>query len=129
MMTMTPSEKTILVVDDSTTNVVLLDAILSEKGYRIIKTLSAMEAYACMEKQLPDLILLDLLMPQINGFDFLKKVKADQRTADIPVIVISAVTNAEDIKLTKDLGAAEFMEKPINIQNLNERVTDLLKIG
>jgi CheY-like chemotaxis protein len=129
MMTMTPSEKTILVVDDSTTNVVLLDAILSEKGYRIIKTLSAMEAYSCMEKQLPDLILLDLLMPQINGFDFLKKVKADQRTAGIPVIVISAVTNAEDIKLTKDLGAAEFMEKPINIQNLNERVTDLLKIG
>lgn len=126
---MTPSEKTILVVDDSTTNVVLLDAILSEKGYRIIKTLSAMEAYSCMEKQLPDLILLDLLMPQINGFDFLKKVKADQRTAGIPVIVISAVTNAEDIKLTKDLGAAEFMEKPINIQNLNERVTDLLKIG
>jgi len=126
---MTPSEKTILVVDDSTTNVVLLDAILSEKGYKIIKTLSAMEAYACMEKQLPDLILLDLLMPQINGFDFLRKVKTDQRTAGIPVIVISAVTNAEDIKLTKELGAAEFMEKPINIQNLNERVHDLLKIG
>jgi len=121
-----PSEKTILVVDDSTTNVVLLDAILSEKGYKIIKALSAMEAYACIEKSLPNLILLDLLMPQINGFDFLKKVKADVRTQNIPVIVISAVTNPDDIRLTKNLGAAEFVEKPINIQNLKEMVEKML---
>jgi CheY-like chemotaxis protein len=123
-----PTEKTILVVDDSTTNVVLLDAILSEKGYKIIKALSAMEAYSCIEKSLPDLILLDLLMPQINGFDFLKKIKGDIHTQNIPVIVISAVTNPDDIRLTKNLGAAEFVEKPINIQNLKEMVEKMLDI-
>lgn len=123
-----PTEKTILVVDDSTTNVVLLDAILSEKGYKIIKALSAMEAYTCIEKSLPDLILLDLLMPQINGFDFLKKIKGDIHTQNIPVIVISAVTNPDDIRLTKNLGAAEFVEKPINIQNLKEMVEKMLDI-
>jgi len=123
-----PTEKTILVVDDSTTNVVLLDAILSEKGYNIIKALSAMEAYSCIDKSIPDLILLDLLMPQINGFDFLKKIKADERTQNIPVIIISAVTNPDDIRLTKNLGAAEFVEKPINIQNLKEMVEKMLDI-
>ncbi len=123
-----PTEKTILVVDDSTTNVVLLDAILSEKGYKIVKALSALEAYSCIEKSMPDLILLDLLMPQINGFDFLKKVKADVLTQNIPIIVISAVTNPDDIRLTKNLGAAEFVEKPINIQNLKEMVEKMLDI-
>jgi CheY-like chemotaxis protein len=118
--------KSILVIDDSTTNVVLLDAILSDKGYNIEKALSANEAYNLIDKNLPDLILLDLLMPHVNGFDFLRKIKSDEKTRNIPVIVISAVTNPEDIRLTKELGAAEFVEKPINIQSLKDMVERML---
>jgi CheY-like chemotaxis protein len=118
--------KSILVIDDSTTNVVLLDAILSDNGYKIEKALSASEAYSLIDKNIPDLILLDLLMPHINGFDFLRKVKSEQKTKDIPVVVISAVTNPEDIKLAKELGAAKFVEKPINIQNLKDLVQSML---
>jgi len=65
----------ILVVDDSTTNVVLLEAILDEKGYQIETALNAKEAYSIIEKETPDLILLDLLMPKISGFDFLEEIR------------------------------------------------------
>jgi CheY-like chemotaxis protein len=70
----------ILVVDDSTTNVVLLEAILDEKGYRIETALNAKEAYAIIAQQIPDLILLDLLMPKISGFDFLAQIRSNEKT-------------------------------------------------
>ena len=68
----------ILVVDDSTTNVVLLEAILDEKGYKIETALNAKEAYSIIEKDTPDLILLDLLMPKISGFDFLEEIRKNE---------------------------------------------------
>jgi two-component system cell cycle response regulator DivK len=70
---------TILVVDDSTTNVVLLEAILDEKGYQIETALNAKEAYNIIDKQTPDLILLDLLMPKISGFDFLEEIRKNEK--------------------------------------------------
>jgi two-component system, cell cycle response regulator DivK len=118
----------ILVIDDSTTNVVLLDAVLSEKGYQIETAMNAKDAYARIEKQLPDLILLDLLMPKISGFDFLEQLRLDERTKKTPVIVISAVnTDDENLVKIKDLDAVDFLRKPIDIQylvNLVEQVLD-----
>src|SRR5664279_3873000 len=94
------SNPVILVIDDSNTNVVLLEAILSGLGYIIETAMSVKEAHQSMAKQLPDLILLDLLMPKINGYDFLKEIKAEENTKNIPVLVISAVTDAENVRKT-----------------------------
>lgn len=115
-------EKEILIVDDSTTNVVLVEAVLSELGYQIIPTLSAKEAFKIMEKKLPDLILLDLLMPRISGYDFLAEIRKNSRTANIPVIVISAVTDEENVRKIKEAGADEFIAKPLDIQTLIDKV-------
>jgi len=117
---------TILVIDDSTTNVVLLEAILNGKGYRIETALNATEAYQLIEKQKPDLILLDLLMPRINGYDFLENIKGRKETKEIPVIVVSAVTDAENIKRTMNMGATDFIKKPVDIQNLISKVNNIL---
>jgi two-component system cell cycle response regulator DivK len=117
----------ILVVDDSTTNVVLLEAILDEKGYHIETALNAREAYAIIEKETPDLILLDLLMPKISGFDFLEEIRKNQKTLNTPVIVVSALTDEENIDKIMKMGAIDFVKKPIDLQYLVERVESVLQ--
>lgn len=124
---MVPKDKTILVIDDSTTNVVLLEAIFIEKGYHIDKALSAKDAFQIIEKNPPNLILLDLLMPRYNGFDFLRDIKNDENSKNIPIIVISAVTDNENIRRTMELGASFFIKKPVDIPHLVEIVENILK--
>ena len=118
---------TILVVDDSTTNVVLLEAILDEKGYQIETALNAKEAYNIIDKQTPDLILLDLLMPKISGFDFLQEIRKKNTTLNTPVIVVSALTDEENIEKIMSMGAVDFVKKPIDLQYLVEKVESILQ--
>ncbi|MFW6248195.1 MAG: response regulator [Bacteroidota bacterium] len=122
----TTKEADILVIDDSTTNVVLIEAVLSEMGYHIIPTLNAKEAYKAIEKKVPDLILLDLLMPRISGYDFLKQIKSSEETKNIPVIVISAVTDQPNVQKIMNMGADEFINKPLDIEELVEKVENIL---
>jgi CheY-like chemotaxis protein len=117
----------ILVVDDSNTNIVLLEAILEEKGYHIQTAVNALEAADCIKKRIPDLILLDLLMPKISGFDFLEKLRLDEKTWNIPVIVVSAVIDGDSRKRIHDLGASGYIQKPVNIQQLIESVARVLQ--
>lgn len=117
----------ILVVDDSATNVVLLEAILDEKGYKIETALNAKEAFAIISKNSPDLILLDLLMPKISGFDFLEKIRNDIRTKHTPVIVISALTDEENINKIKKMDIVDFIKKPIDLQYLVNKVESVLQ--
>ncbi len=120
----------ILVIDDSTTNIVLLEAILAEKGYTIETALNAKEAFARIEKQVPDLILLDLLMPKVSGFDFLEQLRKDEKTKKTPVIVISAITtDDENTRKINDLETVDFLRKPIDIQYLVSRVEEILNHG
>jgi len=118
----------ILVVDDSTTNIVLLEAILSEKGYLVETALNAREALMKIEKQIPDLILLDLLMPKVSGFDFLEELRKKEATSKTPVIVISAInTDDENTRKINELEAVDFIRKPIDIQYLLSKVQEILK--
>ena len=120
------NEMNILVVDDSTTNIVLLEAILEEKGYKIYTALNVREAYAIIAKNHPDLILLDLLMPKISGFDFLKDIKKRKDTRDTPVIIVSALADDENIDRIMDMGAIDFVKKPIDLQYLVNKVESVL---
>ncbi len=116
----------ILVVDDSTTNVVLLEAIFDDRGYKIETAFSAKEAFNIIEKQTPDLILLDLLMPKINGFDFLRQLRKKKATRDTPVIVVSAATDEENVQKIMEMGAVDFIKKPIDLDYLVEKVESVL---
>ena len=120
-------EYNILVVDDSTTNIVLLEAILDEKGYKIHTALNAKEANSIINKHNPDLILLDLLMPKISGFDFLEELKKNSKTKNTPVIVVSALTDEENIEKILAMGAVDFVKKPIDLQYLVDKVETVLQ--
>ncbi len=117
----------ILVVDDSETNLVLLEAILVDDGYNVQKAYSAREAVELLTKSVPHLILLDLLMPNENGFDLLKKLKAGENYNNIPIIIVTAFANQENKIIAKNLGAEDVIEKPIDIPEFLDKVHKILE--
>lgn len=119
-----PNMEKILVIDDSSTNIVLLDALLQREGYEVITSLGAIEGLKHVENLQPDLILLDLLMPEVNGFDFMKSF--NQMNKDIPVIIVSAVGTSENKKISKELGATNFINKPVDIPALLNLIKNTL---
>ncbi|MBI9052527.1 MAG: response regulator [Bacteroidales bacterium] len=118
----------ILLVDDSETNLLLLEAVLGEEHFAIVKALSAKEAYDLLENLHPDLILLDLLMPNENGFDVLKKLRLNDIYNDIPIIIVTAFANAENKEKANQYGVFDVIEKPIDIPVFLEKVKRALKI-
>ncbi len=121
--------KKILIIDDSNTNVVLLEAILNSRGYDIQTAYNVDEAQNMMTKDRPELILLDLLMPKISGYQFLDQLKQNDETRDIPVIIVSAVTDTPNIQKTFDLGAIDYIEKPVDIKLLLSKVEKTLNLN
>lgn len=117
----------ILVVDDSTTNVVLLEAIFYDRGYKIDTALNAIEAFSIIDKEIPDLILLDLLMPKVSGFDFLKKLRSSKHTKNTPVIVVTASTDDENVDRIMKLGAVDYIKKPIDLKYIVDKVESVLE--
>jgi CheY-like chemotaxis protein len=116
----------ILLVDDSATNIALLEAVLEENGYQIIKAQCVKDALTSIKKKLPDLILLDLLIPKISGFDFFEQIRNDERTKNVPVIVISALSDKMSEERVLAMGAVDFLRKPVDIQYLTKKVTSIL---
>ncbi|MCD4834128.1 MAG: response regulator [Bacteroidales bacterium] len=117
----------ILIVDDSETNLVLLEAILVDDGYNVQKAYSAREAVELLTKSVPHLILLDLLMPNENGFDLLKKLKSGENYNNIPIIIVTAFANQENKIIAKNLGAEDVIEKPIDIPEFLDKVHKVLE--
>jgi CheY-like chemotaxis protein len=125
---MAPKTKNkVLIVDDSYTNVVLLDAILHKEGFETDSAISGKEALDLITgDQKPALILLDLHMPQVSGLEFLKRLRANKGNADIPVIVVSADDAAKRMNATMAAGANDYIQKPVDIQGLLEKVNHYL---
>jgi len=109
------SRKKILVIDDSETNLILLKAVLEDAGYEVLLAGSSKDAFYYFENDRPDLILLDLLMPQEDGFMFMEKLKNGYTHLEVPVVVVTAYANRENEEKAKGLGAQDVIEKPINI--------------
>ena len=120
-------EKTIFVVDDSLSNLSLAEEAL-EKYYRVITLSSAEKMYATLDKLTPDLILLDIAMPDESGFDAMKKLKANERHAEIPVIFLTALTDTFNEALGIELGAVDFITKPFSEPVLLNRVRNHIQI-
>lgn len=117
-----PEDYTILAVDDIATNIMLLKAVLSRAKYKIITASGGVEALEKVEKENPDLILLDIMMPDLDGYQVLERLKADPAHQDIPVIFLTALHNPEDIVKGFKLGASDYISKPFNHEELITRV-------
>ncbi len=121
--------KKILVIDDLPENVFMLQDRLEHEGYEVI---TAYDGFAGIDKaktQLPDLILLDVMMPEITGFEVCKILVNDPITKDIPIILVTAKSGAEDTKEGLEAGAFDYIKKPFNRIELLARVNSALKLS
>jgi CheY-like chemotaxis protein len=119
------TRKRILVIDDEKDIREMFRRLLSERDYKVLTAANGQEGLSLMEVELPDLVILDIAMPVMNGYQFLEKVNGDRRTKDIPVIAISGVDT--DIDRLKELGMDEFLSKPFSSTVLLETMERLLK--
>lgn len=118
----------ILVVDDEARNVKLLESLLHAEGYATVAARNGQDALALAVAQPPDLILLDLLMPEMDGYEATKRLKADARTRQIPIIVVTSLDDRATRQLALEAGAEEFLSKPFDRAELNVRVRNLLRL-
>jgi len=121
--------KRILVIDDLPENVFMLKDRLEHEGYGVLTAYNGKSGIEKAQNEVPDLILLDVMMPDINGFEVCKTLVSDSRTSDIPIILVTAKTDAEDIKEGLDAGANDYIKKPINKIELLARVKSELKLS
>jgi putative two-component system response regulator len=115
------SECTILIVDDTETNIDIFVDTLGEE-YDIAVAMDGESALEAVEEDPPDLILLDIMMPGMNGFDVCKQLKDNPETANIPVVFLSALTEAEEKQKGLDLGAVDFITKPFDPSEIQTKV-------
>jgi len=118
----------ILIVDDHEDNIELLRARLEARGYRIDTAMDGEQALACVAAQPPDLILLDVMMPRIDGFEVVRRLKSDGNLPFIPVILQTALDSTEHKVEGLDAGADDYITKPINFAELEARVKSMLRI-
>jgi DNA-binding response OmpR family regulator len=126
--TVGPQKTSILIVDDMPQNLQVLVNMLREKDYKISVAPGGRKALEMVDLFLPDLILLDIVMPQQDGFQVCKELKASPETKDIPIIFLSAKTETEDIVKGFDLGAVDYVTKPFKKAELLARISTHLEL-
>ena len=119
---------TVLVVDDNQENLELLQAYLEDMDCRTVPARDGLEALEIIANSAPDLILLDVMMPKMSGFEVCKRIKNDPKTTDIPVIMVTALNEFGDIEHGIDSGTDDFISKPVNKLELLTRVKTMLKL-
>ncbi len=122
------SESTILIVDDNPQNLELLQAYLEELPCTILTANDGVEALDVVGQQTIDLILLDVMMPRMSGFEVCKKLKSSPGTRTIPIIMVTALTEIGDIERGVESGTDDFLSKPIKKLELVTRVKSLLRV-
>ena len=129
-MSITPAAASsrILIVDDTPANIQTLTATLKEKGYQISVALNGKQALDVLARVQPDLILLDVMMPEMDGFETCERIKASERWSQIPIIFLTAKTETADIVRGFELGAVDYVAKPFNAHELLARVHTHLTI-
>lgn len=118
----------ILVIDDKPDNLRLLSIMLAEQGYKVRKAISGLMALTAVETARPDLILLDINMPYMNGYEVCQHLKASEATRDIPIVFLSALDDVFDKVKAFQLGGADYITKPYKVEEVIVRVENQLKI-
>ena len=118
--------KCILVVEDQADNMQILRDLLVSADYEMIEAVNGEEALAAVAKRRPDLILMDIQLPKMSGLDATRRLRADPKTAAIPIIVITSFALSGDDQKAKDAGATAYMAKPYSPRELLQMIRKLL---
>ena len=121
-------ESTVLIVDDNPQNVELLQAFLEALPVKIVTASDGIEALDKVSEHKPDLILLDIMMPRMSGFQVCRKLKNDAKTRDIQILMVTALNELGDIEQASECGTDDFVSKPVNKFELLTRVKSLLRV-
>jgi putative two-component system response regulator len=125
--TVKPKDRTVLIVDDEEKNLRLLEAYLAPEGYATLNASNGDEALDAARRARPDLIVLDAMMPRLNGFDVCRRLKQEQATRLIPVVLVTALNGKEDRLRAIEAGADDFLSKPVSKVELLTRIRALLR--
>lgn len=118
----------VLIADDNEQNRELLDAYLADEGYEILMANDGRETMDVVEASQPDLILLDIMMPRMSGYEVCEQVKSSPDTQAIPVLMVTALNEMGDIEKAVNAGCDDFLTKPVNQLELKTRVRSLLRV-
>ncbi len=123
------AQERILIVDDDVDTLKLVGLMLQRQGYQIVVASSGPKALALVQEEPPDLILLDVMMPEMDGFEVARRLRSDPKTADIPILMFTAKSQVEDKLAGFDAGADDYLTKPAHPAELLARVKKLLRRG
>jgi putative two-component system response regulator len=118
----------ILVVDDETQNRRFMRRVLEPMGYRVTEAADGEEALAAISRETPDIVLLDIQMPRMDGYSVCRAIKSDPRTRLVPVVVVTSLDQIPDKVKAVELGADDYLAKPVNITELTTRVRSLVTL-
>jgi len=121
-----PAKKTILVVDDEFGILEVLEAILSDAGFKVVSAMNGQEAMALLQKEVPDLVIVDFMMPLLDGAGVIKAMRADGKLGRVPVLLASALP--EQTISERCTGYDAFLRKPYKTERLMEEISRLLKL-
>ena len=117
--------KKLLLADDEEDIKTVLKMYLESKGYEVCTAYDGLDALEQAKSEKPDVVLLDVMMPVVDGFEVCEKLKADPATANIPVIMLSAASHAESVQRGLDAGAVEYLVKPFEPERIDQLLTNL----
>ncbi len=123
---MTSTQKTVMIIEDETDAAELFAEMMRVNGFRVIKMFSSAPAIPIIVQEKPDLILLDIMMPDISGLEVLRYMRREPELAHIPVIVVSAKSMPSDIKNGIEAGASMYLTKPVGFQDLKQAVEKVI---
>lgn len=118
----------ILAVDDEPRNLRLIEGLLTPLGYEVLQATNGQEALDVIQKTPPDVILLDVLMPKVDGFEVARRLKSDEATKIIPIVMVTSLSATEDRVRALEVGADDFLSKPLDKTELRARVQSLVKV-
>ncbi len=127
-MKIDPSEYKILIVDDVPANVLLMKALLGKERYNLLSATSGLEALECIARERPDLVLLDVMMPGMDGFEVAQRLRGDENYKDIPIIFLTALDDSQSVVKGFKIGGNDFISKPFKKEELMIRISHQLSL-
>jgi two-component system, OmpR family, response regulator MtrA len=117
----------VLIADDDADILLLVRAVLERSGHEVVAASDGAEALASVRARKPDLVVLDIAMPEVDGLEVLRRLRADPTTSELPVVLLSARAQEADVERGFAIGASAYLKKPFSPRELSEHVAELLR--